>query len=454
MIGNIGSRLFGFLVTIYLARVLDVTGFGKLQFSLAIFSYGLILTNPGLLLLGTREVAREKEKIGEFLPALVGLRTFFALLSFLSILILLFFLPKPEETKTLILLYSLTLFSQGFLLEWLFQGMEEMEPVGLSRVSLFLVYLPLTFFFVKGPEEIFRVPLFFFAGNLTSTLLLITVFLRRHGKVRLQFNPSLLLPLLKKSLPLGLATMMIQIYLYFDTLLLGLFKGDEDVGFYNAAYKLVFFVLILDRVFTETLFPLITRLYKESQERLENLLKRYARWIIALVLPIGVGGTLLASSIMILLYGPEYEKGIIVFQILVWMVTLSSINSVYGFGLIGCDREKFYTMVITVGTAVNILLNLLMIPLFGGVGAALTILFSEGIMFVMMILRFERIVKVQFWKYLPKPLLASITMGGLIHLLRDLHPLLLVPFGCFVYIALLLLLKGIALEEILLWRKG
>lgn len=452
-IGNVGSRILGFFATVYLARVLDVSGFGKLQFALAIYSYGLIFTNPGLLLLGTREVAKGREKMDEYLPTLLGIRILLSLLSFLTIFILLLFLPKPEETKTLILFYSLSLFAQAFLLEWLFQGMEEMDPIGLSRISLFLVYLPLIYLFVRVPEEILRVPLFYFAGNLVSTLLLFFIYWKRHGKAHFRFNASLLIPILRESLPLGLATVMIQIYLYFDTLLLGLFKGDEEVGWYNAAYKLVFFVLLLDRVFTETFFPLISRHYEESLERLVILLKKYAKWIIALVLPIGVGGTLLASPIMNLVYGSRYENGIIAFQILIWVVTLSSINSVYSIGLIGCHRERNYTIAIAFGTAANLLLNFLLIPPFGLAGAASATLLSEGIMFTGMVIQFEKVVKVEFWNYLLKPLFSSLVMGVLIHLFRTNHPLVLVSLGALSYFLLLILMKGISLEEIPLSRK-
>ena len=452
-IGSIGSRLLGFLVTVYLARILDVSGFGKISFALAIFSYGVILTNPGLLLLGTREVAKKKEKIGEYLPTIVVLRLLLALFAFLLILSLLIFLPKSQDTKVLIFFYSLSLLAQVFLLEWLYQGIEEMEYIGISRLSVFFFYLPLVFLFVKDSQKILWVPLFWLIGNIVASLFLMFIFWKRFGTIRLRFNPSLLLPLLRKSLPLGLAAIMIQIYLYFDTLLLGFFKGDESVGWYNSAYKLVFFVLLLDRVFTETIFPLIARYYIESIEKLKRLLVRYVKLIIALVLPIGVGGTLLASPIMNLVYGPRYEDGVFVFQILIWAVSLSSVNSVYGYGLIGCNREKSYTFAVTIGTIANILLNLLLIPRFGLVGAAWVKLFSEGIIFTLMVIQFEKIVQIQFWKYIPKPFLAAISMGVLIHLLRYLHPLLLIFVGCITYLILLFMIRGFAIEEIPILRR-
>jgi O-antigen/teichoic acid export membrane protein len=453
LIGNVGSRILGFFVTVYLARVLEVSGFGKLQFALAFFSYGLILINPGLLLLGTREVVKDRGKIGEYVPSIMLLRLLLAILSFLLIVSLLFILPKSETTKTLIIFYSLSLFVQAFLLEWVFQGTEEMEYIGLSRIMVFVVYLPLVFLFVKGPEMILRVPLFLLGGNIAASLLLILIFLRRKESIRLHLNSSLLIPLLRRSLPLGLAAVMIQIYLYFDTLLLGLFKGDEVVGLYNAAYKLVFFVLILDRVFIESFFPLISRYYRESLERLQNLLKNYAKLITALVIPIGIGGTLLAVPILDLVFGPQYLRGVIAFQILIWVVSLSSINSVYGYGLIGCDQEKKYTLAISLGTMSNLILNFLLIPPYGLMGAAIATLLSEGIMFTLMVIQFERIVKVEFWKFLLRPVLAALGMGILIHQLMHLHIIILVIIGFFAYVILLFLFKGISIEEITLLKR-
>jgi stage V sporulation protein B len=175
--------------------------------------------------------------------------------------------------------------------------------------------------------------------------------------------------------------------------------------------------------------------------------------ITALVIPIGVGGTLLAMPILNLVFGPQYLRGAIVFQILIWVVSLSSINSVYGYGLIGCDRVKKYTLAISIGTIANLILNFLLIPSYGLIGAAIATLLSEGVMFTLMVIQFEKIVKVQFWKFLLRPTLAALGMGFLIHQLKHLHLIVLVFLGIFVYMILLFLLKGISIEEIILLKR-
>ncbi|MBI5206856.1 MAG: oligosaccharide flippase family protein, partial [Candidatus Firestonebacteria bacterium] len=105
LFSTIINQVLGFFVTVYLARILGPGDFGKINFALAIITYFTLITNFGLPLFGTREIARDKEKIKECIGNILGLRFCLSILSFFLILVLVFFINKPINIKYLIIFY-------------------------------------------------------------------------------------------------------------------------------------------------------------------------------------------------------------------------------------------------------------------------------------------------------------------------------------------------------------
>jgi O-antigen/teichoic acid export membrane protein len=175
-------------------------------------------------------------------------------------------------------------------------------------------------------------------------------------------------------------------------------------------------------------------------------------------LPLGIGGTLLGKPIMNFIYGAKYLNGVIGFQILIWACVLSFITSIYGFGLIGCDRERRYALGVMVGTICNLCLNFILIPQFSLTGAAIATVAAEGVMFAIMYFEFRKVINVPFLPYIPKSLLSSILMGCVIYNLKNINVIIVILIGAAVYTLSLYLLRGITEEDIsfikkLIWKK-
>jgi len=99
--------MLSFFVTVYLARVLGASGFGKISFAFSIFAYGVLLGDLGLTILGTREVARKKDT-DEISSNVLSLRFVLSLFAFVLLLLFSLFFPMQKDTKVLLALYSFT----------------------------------------------------------------------------------------------------------------------------------------------------------------------------------------------------------------------------------------------------------------------------------------------------------------------------------------------------------
>ncbi len=442
-----------FLVTMYLARLLGPANFGKIGFAQAIVAYFMLIPNLGLITLGVREIARNKDDINIYAGNIIYFRLVLAFFSFALFLIFVNLIDKPIEIKYLITFYGLILFSYALLTEWLFQGIERMEFIGISRILAMLFYAVTVFILVKNPGQLLLIPFLWFLGSCIPVVFLIYIFTRQFGKINLRFNFSFWKNLLRRALPMGAAWIMLQIYYNFDMVMLGFMKGEKVVGLYSAAYKIILFIWTFIPIFVNVIFPSMSKYYKESQEKLQTLIIFSTRLLSVAAFPLGVGGTILAKPIMVLLYGQEFSGGAIAFQILIWSVVVICIMCAYEQSFLACNKEKRYLFGVILGALTNIVLNLLLIPRFNLQGAAVATVISE-LVFSGYLFYYLRIVnRTEMVKHLFKPFIAAILMSFVVYYLRRYNLLLSISMGIIVYSVLILLLRGVTFKEIARFRK-
>ncbi len=451
-VANLISRLIGFVTIAYLARVLDVSGFGQISFAQAIIAYFTLLSNLGLKTFGVRELARDKAHIKKYVNNILTLRIVLAIMSFGLLLVFLTFINKPADYKALIAFYGLSLFPLALSLDWVFQGIERMEFIALANITRSLAYAGLVFLFINSSSKVLSVPFFALVASFIMITPLIYSFVKNYGWFSFSFNWPIWKLFLTKALPMGFSSIMIQIYYNLDTIMLGFMKGDNVVGWYNAAYKIIFFILPLSGILIQSIFPLMSKYYKESREKLSLLVNTSAKLLTSVAIPLGIGGTILAKPIMNLIYGPQYENGVIAFQILIWTVAVIFISVNFGNSLMACDGERKYAIGVGIGAGTNILLNALLIPRFSLVGAAIATLATEVVVLLYMAYHFSKIARIRLERYILKPSIAGLVMGAVIWAVR-VNVLLSIIIGAVVYLAGFLLIRGVNSKDIQLIRR-
>ncbi len=433
------SRLLTFLSLVYIARRVGVQSFGQVSFAYAIFMYSTLLTHLGLTTFGTREVARDPGRIQHQVSRILSLRMALTLLSFLALLVFTYLVRLDPQLKVLIVLFGLSLFPTAALMDWPFKGVERMNVVGIIEIVRAVPYLALVVFWVKTPVHVLRVPVFFLFSTVLAAALGLALFLRDYGSLQPQVEFDFWKRAMRESLPLGFGFLLLQIYYLTDTVVLGFLRGDAFVGWYSAAYRIVSFILVAGGLFFESTFPVISRYYQDARERLPRLLNSSFQMTALLVIPMAAGGTFLARPMLTSLYGTQYGAAAVAFQFLIWAVAIELMGMNWGYALMACDQAKEYMKAVGLGAVLSVVLNLVLIPKFGLMGAGLTRLACSAIISLYFWLQFRRVSRLSWSRYLFKPALASALMVSVMVLVGHSW-ILRMALGTLVYACTILLI--------------
>jgi O-antigen/teichoic acid export membrane protein len=442
--GMIGQAL-ALAGVIYLARVLGPGNFGKLNFALALSAYFLLAGNMGLPLWGTREAAADKSRLGFLVSHVVVLRLALAGLALLILAALALVLPITPEVRGLVLLYGLGMLPAALAIDWVIQAVEKMEVIGIARVLAAGCNLLLVVLLIKTPAQLLWIPVYALVATWLGSGILLAVFTRYAGKLPVTFRLADGLGILRQAWPMGVSMILIQVFFYIDTVMLGFMRTEEEIGYYNAGFKIMLFLNTCGGFYYDAIFPVVSHCYQTSLPRLKKLLTQTARLMLALAVPLGVGGTLLAGPLLNLVFGARFDPGVPALQILIWLPAIMYVNMIYDRGLWACGRQTAYLKIIALEAVLNVVLNIFLIPRLGIVGAAAAKLIVTLLGFGLYYWAFNRVAVIRFHPYILKPVLAAVVMAAFLALGMRLewHVLILVGGGAVVYGLTLFGLRGI-----------
>ncbi len=449
--GAAGRSVLGFVVSVYLARVLGPEQFGQMGYALAVLAYFILFTDGGLQTLGTREVAAGNGALAQLAGRVLLIRGVLTAVSLAVIIPFAPYLTTSAGAARLLVIFSFALLPMAANLSWVFRGKEQMRMVGFSEMLQVGAYLALLVLMVGGPGQLMLVPAFFVASHWLAALLLGGGYLRNWGQPRFSGSAGGSAAMLRTAFPLVLTLFLHQIYFNFDTLMLGFMRGELAVGLYHATYRIIFAVIAVNTVLMEAVYPTFSRLFIDGTAALRRLLEKSLSISVILALPVGIGGTVLARPLILALYGPEYEGSILALKLLVWSAVLAFLGANYGYCLVACGRQKILAWSAAAGALVNVLLNLWLIPAHGIFGACLATVISQALMLGCEGAAFFK----QIARALPsagltlKAVMAGLVMGLALFLLRDRFPVwLTVPAGAAIYTGLFWLMARRGIRDL------
>jgi len=377
---DVGRRLFGFIAVAYLARVLGKEDFGAVNLGFAVLAYGMVLSAAGFPTIGTKKIAQGAplEVVGQ----VIGSRLVTTI--FVIAVIVLIVMTGVHNTTIawLIIIFLLALLPQVFFVDWFFQGKETMGIVSAARVMQSAVYLAVILIFVRKAGDILWVAVGSICGECVASMLLYTQFRKRFHDVRIRLTPSL--RLFKQSAPLAIGIILTTLMVNYPIIVLGILKTSSDVGVYSAASKLVYTLMMGDRILILLLLPASARKFHESPEKFQELLCDTLRWIIIIGLPVAVGGMLVADDMIGIVFGTEYGLSAFVLQVFIWYFFLTMIHTVLTSGLIGAGGEKSYGKIMGVTALAYFIAVSTGAYYFGPIGAAFGVVAAEGFSVVLM----------------------------------------------------------------------
>lgn len=346
---DIASRLLGFVSVAYLARTLGPSDMGVLAVGMAVLAYGAIVADAGLPILGTRTVAAQQTASSTVIEEIRTARLLLSVVSIILGCVVFFVFERRAQIQTVTCLYLLTLLPSALLLDWFFQGISDMITLSKARVLGMAVYLAVVLSVVREGAHLALVPTAWFTGMAAQAWYLWISYSKTTPDVVRSPESSGILRLIRKGIPLGVATLISQVVIQFPLIYLGLFDKTENAGLYNVAFRVIILLLVVDRVFYTMFFPAISRSFREDRQSLPMKVEQTIRLITTGVLYIAILSIIAGDTLFPLLFGQAFEQSSMIFQTLIVYFILTVLNSVFSFTLIGIEREKSYTRSLMIG---------------------------------------------------------------------------------------------------------
>ena len=257
-------------------------------------------------------------------------------------------------------------------------------------------------------------------GSTLGMIVLIMVVAKRIGGLRrtdwLNFAP--LRAQWRVALSFTSITVLTALDSQTDTVLLSVFRNETDVGWYGAATTITFSLLMLSQAYRFAAYPLMTRYAHSAPDKLDQLFQKSIHYMNVAALPMVAGIFLLAPEIINLIFKPQFAPSVLALRALVPSLFFFFLGEPCNRLMLVKDRQGITVKLLTISTGTNILLNLILIPILGPIGAGLARTSSAGLYFM---LNYGYIVKERLVRTnstsLVKPIFSTFIMSVFI-----LHP--------------------------------
>lgn len=446
------GSLFRAVLLVISARLLGAEEFGYFSLAMSFVMFFSFLPEFGLTSVLIREVGQKKEE-----KKILIASAFFTLI-LLSIIALLFIfglkgiILKPERAKALVLILSLMLIFDIFreFFYSLFRVSEEMEKQAFSHVLTNFAILIFGFLLLWQKPTAFSLAFAYTIGVFFGLILTIWLLRKELAYVWQKIQLKLVPYFLKASWPIGLANFIFLLLTYLDTLMLGWFRSISEVGWYQVAVRGQHFLLLFPAALAISIFP---ALVKSEEKAISLKLKKSMPLALWLAFPIVFGVFLVAEEVVVFLFGAEFLVAAFPFKILTLTILFQFPVLLLLNYLIASDLRKALLKYDLLTLLFNFLLNLILIPEFGFLGAALATLLSVFLLFVFLVFFLQAKKMIVEFSFPWQSLLSSLLMFSILHSLTIVWWLKIV-FGVILFLFFLLIFRDPFLMNLIDYFKG
>jgi O-antigen/teichoic acid export membrane protein len=376
-----GTQLLVAMINIiifsYLGKMLDLKGFGVISLGYAVVGGLMVFVDMGLTTLGTRDVAQDEAKAGAILSVVSCLRLVFSLIIVaLSSLVALFVFTDRNECIAVIL-SCIWLIPYAISSEWLFQGLSRMYFVAASRIIYQLSTLVIIVLLVNEPSDLFQAAL---ARPIAQAI--VTIFLTYAVVQSIKLPERLSLvgwqKFMRSGFSLAFAIFLSQIYSQrTDHIFLRMWYSNEVVALYSGAYTLHMAVVSAIQIAIFIFFPTLSSSYSKGWQEFERTRKRFLIEVSGLGVVLTFLVFIFGEFFLTWIFGYNYIVANTSLMILALDPMIIGISSIYAYSLIVAGFEKDLLLIYGSGAVINILLNVMAIPLIGIDGASLSTICAE-----------------------------------------------------------------------------
>ena len=380
--GRIFRLVINFTVVAWMARYLGADQFGTLNYGIALVGIFGNTAQLGLHQFIVRDLVNDLANRSKILGTAFAIQLISGVVSFLAIFGTIFLLkPEDQLSRTIVTIMSYSLLFQNFeIIDSWFQSQVKLKYSVIASNVAFVIVALIRIVLIHNQAPFFA---FAFAVLLESILSISNCIIayQKTGEKIQNWRPDWVYgkQLLTISWPLAFSNLSVMVYIYIDQIMLGQLADFRAVGMYAVAVKLsenwVFLVLYITRSFT----PYIIEGKKISEKIYYDRLQNLCNLLVLIFYLVAIPLTFFATPLIVIIFGQGYAGAGIVLSIHIWSSIWYCFGNVKEVWIATEELTKFAFITNLIGAIINVLLNLLLIPIYQEVGSAIATVISYSL---------------------------------------------------------------------------
>ena len=436
VVKTVFSIIFPLITFPYVSRVLMPENIGKVNFGASFVSYFALIASLGIATYAVRECSAKRNNIDELSKTasqIFSINIVTTVIAYAFMLATLLLFRQFDSYRTLIVIQSSAILFTTLGCDWLNLAMEDFAFITIRTISFQVISLILMFAFIHQPEDYLKYAVITVLASSGANIVNI-YYRRKYCSVR--FVRSM--EWRKHLRPIMLLFVMILAQTIFnssDITMLGLMKGDYEVGLYSSAVKMANLVSQVVASLAWVVMPRMSLYFaEENYEKINEMLKKTFTVLVTIGLPCAVGCICLSQEIILIISGEQYIAASPALSLLMIGFLFSLVGGSFlgNMVLLPSKREDIYMIVCCIATGVNLVMNYFMIPLWGVNAAAATTMFASLLIMVLLIVKRDRRIKLDYiFRTMLPPVLGCILIFATCALVKSIAiGLILRTFAC------------------------
>lgn len=460
-LNTITGIIFPVITFPYAARILMPEGIGAVGFLNSIVSYIILITSLGIPVYAVKEVAKlkdNKQERDKFTIEIFVLSFILCCIGYLLVFILDKFVPQIHSHSALFYILSLSIVFSTIGVNWFYQGVEDFKFITIRGIIIRSLSAIALFVFVKDNSDLIIYGIIV-VGSTVGNNIINFLHLRKFIDFKIISISSLrLVRHIKPSFQIFILNLIVSLYVQLNSIMLGFFSNDNEVGYFVAGTKISHIALTLIASIGTVMLPRCSYLWGIGDSlSFKSIITKSLNLTLALSFPIAVGLCVLAQPITLVFCGSDYTSSVPVLLFNAPIVIILSLTNMIGIQILyPVDKTKMIIWSVSGGAIVNIITNAILISKYGAVGAAFATLIAEGVVLVIQLSLAKNILPFGLLSIFNKNyILGSLILGLIVYLMTfrldsNIMKLCLgIPAGILIYFMYLILKKDKLVFEII-----
>lgn len=381
LVGNLAHAVFQYIINIICARSFGPNDYGLINYAASLIAFFSAVGTLGINGIITKKFAENEEKVGEYLGTAILARCLFSIFA-ICVLQIIIKAADPSEPRLqfIVFIQSLQILfgSVDLIIYWL-RYKNEAKIVAIIRLIAFSV----SAFWRVISIVVFHDVIKYIIGVLMETVIysgiLVWFYRKKYQRFVFSAHTRTFFEMIKISYPFIFSAVLVTVYAQTDKIMLKSMLNNDAVAMYSVSQTLAGAISIIPTALVEGFRPEILKNKSRDNSTYQMRLKQLYGIVFWISISYGLLISLFSKQLILLLYGEKYMGAKPALSLIVWYTSFSYFGAINNICMVAENKTVWVQISTLVGAFVNVVLNLLLIPTFGIIGAAAASLITQVI---------------------------------------------------------------------------